>query len=138
MAKFNISLSCESVKTEAYDHNRLAVDLVFASSDDLFQAVKDEISATELLQDIGLGASVESIIDAHGGDLMWKELERQGNRLTLESVQNAVDAIDAAVDNIETQVSAIDPNDPDDVQQVVRMVERYIKTIRQQLEDLRP
>lgn len=83
MAKYNISLSCESVKTEAYDHNRLAVDLVFASSDDLFQAVKDEISATELLQDIGLGASVESIIDAHGGDLMWKELERQATALRL-------------------------------------------------------
>jgi hypothetical protein len=49
-----------------------------------------------------------------------------------------VDAIDSAVDDIETQVIAIDANDPDDVQQVVRMVEKYIKTIRQQLSDLRP
>jgi hypothetical protein len=138
MAKYTFSLSCESAKIEAYDHKRIAVDLVFASSNDLFEAVKDEISASELLQDIGLDASVESIIDAHGGDLLWKELERQGNRLTLESVQNKVDAIDSAVDDIETQVSAIDSNDPDDVQQVVRMVERYIKTIRQQLSDLRP
>jgi hypothetical protein len=139
MSKYTFSLSCESVKVEAYDHKRIAVDLGFAASDDLFEAVKDEIDAADLLEHIHLDGAVSAILEAYGEDEgFWPELERQSDRLTLESVQNQVNEIDEAVDNIETQVGAIDANDPDDVQQVVRMVERYIKTIRQQLSDLRP
>lgn len=139
MSKYTISITCESAKIEAYDHKRIAVDLGFAASDDLFEAVKDEIDAADLLEHIHLDGAVSAILEAYGEDEgFWPELERQSDRLTLESVQNQVNEIDEAVDNIETQVSAIDANDPDDVQSVVRMVEKYIKAIRQQLSDLRP
>ena len=139
MAKYTFSLSCESAKIEAYDHKRMAVDLGFAASDDLFEAVKDEIDVTDLLEHVHLDGAVSAILKVYGEDEgFWPELERQSDVLTLRSVQNQVDAIDSAVDDIETQVSAIVPNDPDDVQQVVRMVEKYIKSIRHQLADLRP
>jgi hypothetical protein len=139
MLKYTTSITCESAKIEANRHNELEVELGFSSKSDLFEAVKDEIDAADLLEHIHLDGAVSAILEAYGEDEgFWPELERQADRLTLESVQNTVDAIDSAVDDIETQVIAIDANDPDDVQQVVRMVEKYIKTIRQQLSDLRP
>jgi hypothetical protein len=140
MLKYTTSITCESAKIEANRHNELEVELGFSSKSDLFEAVKDEIDAADLLEHIHLDGAVSAILKAYGEDEgFWPELERQADRLTLESVQNTVDAIDSAVDDIETQVIAIDANDPDDVQQVVRMVEKYIKTIRQlQLADLRP
>jgi hypothetical protein len=139
MLKYTTSITCESAKIEANRHNELEVELGFSSKSDLFEAVKDEIDAADLLEHIHLDGAVSAILKAYGEDEgFWPELERQADRLTLESVQNTVDAIDSAVDDIETQVIAIDANDPDDVQQVVRMVEKYIKTIRHQLADLRP
>ena len=139
MAKYKINISCESAGIDAAGYNRLNVELGFSSKDDLFHEVKDEIDAADLLEHIHIDGAVSAIIEAYGEDEgFWPELERQSDRLTLQSVQNQIYEIDEAVDNIETQVSAIDPNDPDDVQQVVRMVERYIKTIRQQIADLRP
>jgi len=139
MSKYKINISCESAGIDAAGYNRLNVELGFSSKDDLFHEVKDEIDAADLLEHIHLDGAVSAIIEAYGEDEgFWPELERQSDRLTLESVQNTVDAIDSAVDDIETQVIAIDANDPDDVQSVVRMVEKYIKAIRQQLSDLRP